>query len=294
LLAKQVAVQRDILAALSGQFAGIGVPERFQLADMQLPRDLPVSLSSQIVEQRPDIRAAEANLHAAMAAVGVAIANRLPLFNLSGNVGLMSSQLKYLNVTPQTLFWTLAAHATQTIFDGFTLEQRQHAAEAGWDQAAEQYQTAVVTAFQNVADVLQAIERDQQAVPWAAAAKEAAARNRCLTVAVFVKYNGPPFTLDPRIDKKPELTRWWEKNCAKFKPPYYQEENGKPVVDKAGSDVLVAEQLYLSSRIALVQAEATRLSDVVALFQALGGGWWNRTDTALSEPPVVLPAAPPN
>ena len=71
-------------------------------------------------------------------------------------------------------------------------------------------------------------------------------------------------------------------------------KDGKPEDDKDGSDVLVAEQLYLSSQIAVVQAEATRLSDVVALFQALGGGWWNRTDTAPSEPLVVLPAAPPN
>ncbi len=87
MLAKQLTVQRDLLAALSGQFAGVGLPEQFWLKDMQLPRDLPVSLSSQIVEQRPDVRAAEANLHAAMAAVGVAIANRLPQFSLYGNAG---------------------------------------------------------------------------------------------------------------------------------------------------------------------------------------------------------------
>jgi NodT family efflux transporter outer membrane factor (OMF) lipoprotein len=298
LLARQLAVQRDLLAALSGQFAGVGLPEQFWLNEMQLPRDLPVSLSSRIVEQRPDVRAAEANLHAAVAAVGVAIANRLPLFNLYGNAGLMSSQFKYLGLTPQTLFWTLAGSVTQTIFDGFTLEQRQHAAEAGWDQAAEQYQTTVVNAFQNVADALQAIDRDTDSVRWAAAAKEAAARNRCLTVAVFVKYNGQPgFQLDPLVRNPQELKRWWERRCAHnrgIQPPYYQEKDGEPVVDKAGSDVLVAEQLYLSSQITLVQAEGTRLSDVVALFQALGGGWWNRTDTALSEPPVVLPAPPPN
>jgi hypothetical protein len=133
---------------------GRGVTEEFWLKDMRLPRDLPLSLSSQLVEQRPDVRAAEANLYAATAAIGVAIASRLPLFNLYGNVGLMSSQFKYLGLTPQTLFWTLAANVTQTIFDGFTLEQRQRAAEAGWDQATEQYRTVVVNAFQNVADAL--------------------------------------------------------------------------------------------------------------------------------------------
>jgi NodT family efflux transporter outer membrane factor (OMF) lipoprotein len=298
LLARQLAIQRDLLAALSGQFAGVGLPEQFWLKDMQLPRDLPVSLSSQIVEQRPDVRAAEANLHAAMAAVGVAIANRLPLFNLYGNAGLMSSQFKYLvNSSLQVLFWTLAANVTQTIFDGFTLEQRQRAAEAGWDQAAEQYQTTVVNAFQNVADALQAIDRDTESVRWAAAAKEAAARNRCLTVAVFVKYNGQSgFQLDPLVRNPEDLKRWWAQHCAnnrKIQPPYYQEKDGEPVVDKAGSDVLVAEQLYLSARIALVQAEAARLSDVVALFQALGGGWWNRLDTIPPDAPVLV-AAPPN
>jgi NodT family efflux transporter outer membrane factor (OMF) lipoprotein len=292
LLAKQLTVQRDLLAALSGQFAGFGVREEFFLKDMLLPRDLPVSLSSQIVEQRPDVRAAEANLHAAMAAVGVAIANRLPQFNLYGNAGLMSSQFKYLfNSNPQFIFWTLAANVTQTIFDGFTLEQRQRAAEAGWDQAAEQYQTTVVNAFQNVADALQAIERDKEVVRWALEAKDAAVRNRCLTIAVFVKWDGnDPVNLKAPRSEWPKLIDWWRQNCARrVKPPYFEGDE-----DKNGSDVLVAEQLYLSSQIALVQAEATRLSDVVALFQALGGGWWNRTDTAPSEPPAVLVAAPPN
>jgi hypothetical protein len=126
-------------------------------------------------------------------------------------------------------------------------------------------------------------------------AKDAAARNRCLTIAVFAKWNGnSPVDLNVPPDKKPRLIRWWRENCETRKgvnknKPYFVDDESKN-----GSDVLVAEQLYLSSQIALVQAEATRLSDVVALSKALGGGWWNRTDTALSEPPVVLPAAPPN
>ena len=215
LLAKQLTVQRDMLSGTVRTIRGRrGLLEEFLLKDMQLPRDLPASLSSQIVEQRPDVRAAEANLHAAMAAVGVAIANRLPQFTLYGNAGLMSSQFKYLSLTPQTLFWTLAANATQTIFDGFTLEQQQRAAEAGWDQAAEQYRSTVVTAFQNVADALQAIERDKEVVRWAVAAKVAAVKNRCLTVAVFVEYDG---TNAPKLDVSPperrELIGWWNKNC---------------------------------------------------------------------------------
>ncbi len=178
------------------------------------------------------------------------------------------------------MFWTLAANVTQTIFDGFTLEQRQRAAEAGWDQAAEQYQTAVVNAFQNVADALQAIDRDKEVVRWAAAAKDAAARNRCLTVAVFVRYNGENLrSRTCRRTEKQKLKKWWEEQlCTNIRgstTPYFK----RMTRSKNGSDVLVAEQLDLSSQIALVQAEATRLSDVVALFQALGGGWWNRLDT---------------
>jgi NodT family efflux transporter outer membrane factor (OMF) lipoprotein len=294
LLAKQLTVQRDLLAALSGRFAGMGLPEQFWMKDMRLPRDLPVSLSSQIVEQRPDVRAAEVNLHAATAAIGVAIANRLPQFSLYGNAGLMSSQFKYLfNSNPQFIFWTLAANVTQTIFDGFTLEQRQRAAEAGWDQAAEQYQTAVVTAFQNAADALQAIDRDKESVRWAVAARNAAGKNRCLTIAIFVGYDGAQkFTLDAPPERRREMEQWWAEHCAHYPgvaPPYFGADE-----DKDGSDVLVAEQLYLSSQIALVQAEATRFSDVVALFQALGGGWWNRLDAIPPDSPALLVAAPPN
>jgi outer membrane protein TolC len=232
---------------------------------MRLPPDLPVSLPSQLVEQRPDVRAAQANLHAATAAVGVAIANRLPLFNLYGNIGQTSSQFKYLfNANPQFMFWTLAGSVTQTIFDGFTLEQKQRAAEAGWNQAAEQYQTAVVTAFQNVADALQAIERDKQSVKWAWVARNSA----------------NPIKLPVPASFENELLRWWRAQCERYAggKPYFKMGEG----DKSGSDVLNAEQLYLSAQLTLVQAEATRFSDVVALFQALGGGWWNRFDT---EPP---------
>ena len=135
--------------------------KKFTLESLRLPRDLPVTVPSTLVSQRPDIRAAEANLHAAAAQVGVAIANRLPIFNLSGDAGRMASQFPNLfNPSPAYLFWTLTGSVTQTIFDGFTLEQRQRAAEAGWEQAADMYGSTVVTAFQNVADALQMVALD--------------------------------------------------------------------------------------------------------------------------------------
>jgi len=241
-LQKALAVQRDLLTALSGHFAGEGLPERFEFSALHLPHDLPVSVSSRVVEQRPDIRAAEANLHSAVALVGVAVANRLPQFNLSGNAGRTAMQFPHLfNPAPQFLFWTIAGNVTQTIFDGFTLEQRQRAAEAGWDQAAAMYCSTVVTAFQNVADALQTVELDGVALRAAIAAERAA-------------------------EKSLRLTR-------------EQLELGQV----SALQLLNAQQVYLTALINVVLAKANRYADTIALFQALGGGWWNRSDVDADE-----------
>jgi NodT family efflux transporter outer membrane factor (OMF) lipoprotein len=293
LLKKQLAVQRDLLIALSGQFAGYGLAEHFSLLKLWLPRDLPVSLPSQIVEQRPDVRAAQANLHAAGALVGVAIANRIPLFNLTGNIGRTSGQFGNLfNAAPPFQFWTVAGSVTQTIFDGFTLEQRQRAAEAGWEQAAEQYQSTIVIAFQNVADALQAIELDARSLKKAIAAVKAANENLCLTVAGFVGYDGMYDTDDHRSKLsnvnedsehyrqiKEAFVRWWRR-CrpdSKLKEKLSKESKDKKD-PPSGIDVVTSEQLYLATQLSLMIARATQYTDVVALFQALGGGWWNRSD----------------
>jgi outer membrane protein TolC len=305
LLQKQLAAQRDLLTALTGHFAGEGLPEHFRLASLFLPKDLPVMLPSQIVGQRPDVRAAQANLRAAGALVGVAIANRLPLFNLTGNIGRSGSQFNdLLNPAPPFLFWTVAGSVTQTIFDGFTLEQRQRAAEAGWDQAAEQYRSTVVNAFQNVADSLQAIELDGRSVEKAKIAEEAARENLCLTVAAFVGHkNGEPGSgdlgnLKDGVTDKQKATikelfgKWWKSVCM----PYQDiEEKLEKAGDAAptGIDVLTSEQLYLSTRLSRITATASRYADVVALFQALGGGWWNRLDVEGAEDPGLFAGAPP-
>jgi len=298
LLQKQLAVQRDLLAALAGGFAGAGLPERFT-SDPRMPRDLPVMLPSRIVEQRPDVRAAQANLHAAAALVGVAIANRIPLFNLTGSIGRSGGQLSNLSSpAPQFLFWNAAGSVTQTVFDGFTLEQRQRAAEAGWHQAAEQYRSTVVTAFQNVADVLQAIELDRKSLTSAIAAEKAAKQNLCLTVAAFFGYDGKMkpedsdlagVSKDAKLLFRREVTRdfatWWNSRCAGLPPELnLKKDLANPGEPPSGIDIVAAEQLYLSTELSLVIAKATRYADVVALFQALGGGWWNRADP---EPPEV-------
>jgi len=281
LLKKQFAAQRDLLAALTGQFAGDALPTH--LSFPRLPRDLPLMLPSQIVEQRPDVRAAQANLHATGALVGVAIANRIPLFNISGNIGRTSGQIGNLgSPAPQFLFWTIVGSVTQTIFDGFTLEQRQRAAEAGWEQAAEQYQSTVVNAFQNVADVLQAIEFDSDSLNKATAASRDAEENLCLTAAGFARQVNNDQGLKDEILSR--FRKWWDSVCKSdskhFKGKLSDDADKSP---PSGIDLVTSEQIYLATRLSFVQAEATRYMDVVALFQALGGGWWNRDDVGVTQ-----------
>ncbi|WP_244645734.1 efflux transporter outer membrane subunit [Bradyrhizobium campsiandrae] len=172
-LQKQLAVQRDLLTALAGQFSADEVLQKFDLRHLALPANLPVSLPSTLVALRPDVRAAEANLHSASAQIGVAIAARLPNLTLSGNPG--SSAFKAAQLFTQgTLFYTVAASATQPLFDGLTLYHRQKAAEAALDQAEAQYRSAVITALQNVSDALRSLQADARSVQAAIKAETAA------------------------------------------------------------------------------------------------------------------------
>jgi NodT family efflux transporter outer membrane factor (OMF) lipoprotein len=172
-LEKQLAQQRDLLTALAGQLSADEIAQKFDLAGLKLPGNLPVSLPSKLVDQRPDVRAAEANMHAASAEVGVAIAARLPNIQLSANGG--SSAYNWAqSFAPGTGFYTIAASATQPIFDGFTLYNKQKAAEAALDQAEAQYRGTVITAFQNVADALRALQADARAAKAARRAEETA------------------------------------------------------------------------------------------------------------------------
>jgi len=172
-LQKQLAVQRDLLTALAGQFSADEVLQKFDLRSLALPANLPVSLPSTLVAQRPDVRAAEANMHSASAQVGVTIAARLPNLTLTGNPG--SSAFKAAQLFTQgTLFYTVAASATQPLFDGLTLYHKQKAAEAALDQAEALYRQSVITALQNVADALRSLQADARAVQAAIKAETAA------------------------------------------------------------------------------------------------------------------------
>ncbi|WP_339086990.1 efflux transporter outer membrane subunit [Hyphomicrobium sp. ghe19] len=230
--------QRDLLIALSGHFSGEGLPERFDFSSIRLPSELPVSLPSTLVQQRPDVRAAEANWHVATAHVGVAIANRLPQFSMNGtNIGRQSASFaEFFFCGAPCTFWTITGSVTQPLFDGFTLEQQQRAAEAGLDQAAAQYRSTVITAFQNVSDALQVLEGDARALRAAEASAKAA-------------------DLSLKLTQK-------------------QLELGQVSV----LQVLTVQNTYEQAIISEILAKANRYADTVALFQALGGGWWNRSD----------------
>jgi NodT family efflux transporter outer membrane factor (OMF) lipoprotein len=172
-LLKQSAQLRDLLATLAGQFPSQAADEKFQLSSLQLPQDLPVSLPSELVRQRPDVLQAEANLHDASAKIGIAVANRLPNITLTANVGSTSAAMDQV-FNSGTGFWELGAAVTAPIFQGGTLLHHERAAKATYVQAAEQYRSTVLTAFQNVADTLTALEQDADALKAAAAAADAA------------------------------------------------------------------------------------------------------------------------
>jgi NodT family efflux transporter outer membrane factor (OMF) lipoprotein len=236
-LQKQLALQRNLLTALLGRYPSEEPAERFDLASIELPQELPVSLPARVVEQRPDVAAANASLHSASALIGVAVANRLPNLTLSASDGSAANALGRL-FTPGTGFWSVAANLAQPLLDGGTLLHKERAARAAYDQAAAQYRSTVIVALQNVADALRALQADGDAVKATALAESSAAESL-------------------------EITR---KQLALGAINYLA--------------LLNAQQTYLQSRINLVQAQAGRFADTAALFQALGGGWWNRTDVA--------------
>lgn len=174
-LVKQLRQTDHALAALTGRFPAQPPVATLSLQDLHLPQDLPLSLPSTLVAQRPDVRQARANLHAASAQIGIATAQRLPSIQLTADAG--SSALAISQVfTSGTGFWGIAASLTAPIFQGGQLLHQQRAAKAAYVEAAQQYRSTVLTAFQNVADTLVALQEDARALQAAAAAARAASR----------------------------------------------------------------------------------------------------------------------
>jgi NodT family efflux transporter outer membrane factor (OMF) lipoprotein len=179
-LEEQLAQTRHQLSVLAGQFPNQEPAGTFELTSLTLPSTVPVSMPSKLVEQRPDIRAAEATLHAASAEIGVATANMLPQITLSGNIGEEAGLISSF-FTPGTGIWSLAAGVTQPLFRGGTLLHQKRASEAAYDQAAAQYRKTVLVAFQNVADSLHALQSDADALKADADAEHAAADSLSLS-----------------------------------------------------------------------------------------------------------------
>jgi NodT family efflux transporter outer membrane factor (OMF) lipoprotein len=188
-LQKQLEQTRDLLAVLAGDLPGqVGSGEAGQPAGagsldldaLTLPEELPLSVPSTLIEHRPDVRAAEALVHAASAEVGVAVANRLPQFSISANYGGTATQFAKMFAEGDR-FWAITGSVTQTIFDFGTLQHRQRATEAALDQATAQYRSVVLSAFQNVADSLYALKSDADALAASVTAEAAARKTLDLT-----------------------------------------------------------------------------------------------------------------
>jgi NodT family efflux transporter outer membrane factor (OMF) lipoprotein len=175
-LKRQLQMSRDSLAALTGKLPAESKPVQFELDQLRLPTDLPLGVASELVERRPDVRAAEAQLHAATAQVGVATANLLPQVTITGDIGSSATAMADL-FKAGTEFWSLGASLSQTLFEGGTLIHRKRAADAALDQAGALYRSAVLTAFQNVADALHALDTDADALRAAARAEQAAQKS---------------------------------------------------------------------------------------------------------------------
>lgn len=247
-LQKQFEQNRDLLKVLAGLTQDQEIPG-FQLDELVLPQELPLTLPAKLVEQRPDVRIAEEQLRAANAQIGVARAARLPQFLINGSIGGTASNFNQMFWSSSGVFFDLILGITQPIFDGGTLKHREYAASETMRQAAAQYRSTVLTAFQNVADTLHAIDADAHALEIA----------NDLTNSAKSAY---------------ELTK-------------RQHSNG--YLDRLA--LINAQQTYRQALLNSAQAQTNRLGDTAALFQALGGGWWNRASIVAQDTnETVMPA----
>jgi NodT family efflux transporter outer membrane factor (OMF) lipoprotein len=245
-LRTQLAQERNQLAAYIGDFPSDYTGAEFNLDSLNMPQDLPVSLPSKLVEQRPDVREYSALLHQATAQIGVATANMLPQITISGSYGQDAS--KWANIfSPSSNVFSLIGSITQPIFKGGQLVHQRRAAVAGAQEAAANYQATVITAFQNVSNTLYALQGDADALAAQTTAERTAADSLALVQAQY-KSGGASYL-----------------------------------------QVLSSEQTYQTAAIALVKARAQRYADTAALFQALGGGWWNRNDALADISPAGRP-----
>jgi NodT family efflux transporter outer membrane factor (OMF) lipoprotein len=239
-LQQKLAQSEHLLATLVGRAPAEWTPPQMDLADLKLPRDLPVSLPSELVRQRPDVLAAEAQLHSASANIGVATAALFPTFTLDGTYGLNSTSMKDL-FKSTSAYWSLAANASTPLFHGGTLWFQRKAAIEGYQQFLANYRQSVLSALAQVADTLRALEHDAEALHAQSQALDAAEGALGL------------------IDKN------YQAGLANY------------------LQVLVANVQHDQAKIGYLQSLAQRYQDTVALFVALGGGWWNAEEKVLDK-----------
>ncbi len=235
-LERDLAQTRHQLAVLAGRLPSLAALPEFDLEAITLPEEIPLSVPSSLVHQRPDILASEAQLHQASAQVGVATANLYPQITLSGAFGGQSTKLGDLFAGPG--IWSIGAGLLQPLFRGGALTAQRRAAIDAYDQAAAQYRQTVLNAFQNVADALRALDDDARQLNAQADAERSAREALALAERQF-RLGGISYL-----------------------------------------SLLNAQRQYHLARIALTRAQAARYADTAALFQALGGGWWQREPTA--------------
>lgn len=226
-----------LLAVLAGKLPSQAQMPDLSFADLALPHQLPISLPAALVRQRPDILQAEASLHVASAEIGVATAALLPSISLDGSVGFSDTKASNL-IGPQSRFWSFGAGVTMPIFHGGTLWYQRQAAIDSFDAARADYRQTVLSAFQQVADILRALEHDAETL---------AAQDRATHTA----------------QRALDLVR---ANYSAGIATY--------------TDLLLADTQYHQALITDIGVRATRYQDTVALFVALGGGWWNDASAA--------------
>ena len=183
-LQKARAQGRDQLMAYLGRLPSQDRGESVRLEELRLPRDLPLTVPSLLVRQRPDIRSAENQVHLASANVGVATANMLPNVTLSASGGSQALALSAL-YGPQTVAWSVAASITGPIFDAGSLFHTKESKVAALEQASAKYRSTVITSFQNVADSLRAIRSDAELLKAQVAAEKAAADSLEISLAQY-------------------------------------------------------------------------------------------------------------
>jgi NodT family efflux transporter outer membrane factor (OMF) lipoprotein len=234
---RQYASQAEhLLAMLEGVAPSKANLPDIDLAELSLPLDLPVSLPSELVNQRPDILSSEALMHVASANIGIATAAMFPSFSLSGTYGGASTTLA--NLSAVSKFWSIGPTATTPVFQGNSLWYVRRAAIDAYQQSQANYRQTVLGAFEQVADSLKALEHDAEGLQAQVEARDAAGESLKL---LQVNYHAGLI---------------------------------------AFPDVLTADVQFHQATLGYLQAFAQRHQDTVALFVALGGGWWNEARPA--------------